>query len=261
MSQQEEYPKAVTEENLPQLVEKSKKIKQKYYVVLYGTAIIYSIVGFFVIPLLLSLSVQVVNASYSPTTMPSSLELSIIIILVFIVAYVTFLLYLFLFLENIIKKAVKLSYSELVFYECVLIVNSLNQGKKQDAIKEVNGFVSSLFSYQRDFFNSKARRYKPEIKTLKIGKTQIKRMILFSTENISEFFSNFGLALINNDHPTAYQHLHHIIDEAGKYGKLEGWFDKIRGQATTLQIILVSISIIVGIVVSLVTILNILGLT
>lgn len=258
----EEYPKAVTKENLPQLVEKAKKIKRKNKIVLGATISIYSVIGWLATPILLFLSGQLVIASYSPTTMPSSIELNIIIIVVFFAAYTAFLLYFLLFLEYGIRRIAKLRYSELVFYECVLIINSLNQGNKEGAIKEVDGFVSSLFSYQRTSgFNSKAKRYKPEIKTLKVGKKQIKRMLLFSTENISEFFSNFGLALINNDDPTAYQYLHNILDEAGQYGKLEGWFDKIRGQATTLQIILVSISIIVGIAVSLVTILNILGLT
>ena len=258
---QEGYPKAITEENLPQLVEKAKKIKLKHNIVIYGTVIIYTLVGWLVSPLLLYLSGQAVIASYSPTTMPSTLEVLIIIIVLFLVAYATFLLYFYWGLQYLIQKITKLRYSELVFYECALIVNSLNKGKKQDAIKEVNGFVSSLLNFERNLFNYRSKRYEPETKTLKVGKKQIKRMILFSTENISDLFANFGLALITDDHPTAYYFIHKIIDEAKKYGKLEGWFDKIRGQATTLQIILVSISIIVGIGVSLVTILNLLGVT
>jgi len=102
-------------------------------------------------------------------------------------------------------------------------------------------------------------RYSPEIKTLKVGKSQVKRMLLFSTENISELFANFGVAFIQNDDSTAYRYFQYILSEARKFGRLEGWFDKVRGQVTTLQIILVSISIVIGIAVSVATILSLLG--
>ena len=67
---QENYPKDITKENLPELVEQAKKEKWKPHIVMYGTVIIYSIVGFFVAPFLLSFSGQVVIGSYSPTNMP-----------------------------------------------------------------------------------------------------------------------------------------------------------------------------------------------
>ena len=257
--EQENYPKEITKENLPELVEQAKKTKRKYHIVFYGSVTIYSLVGFFVAPLLLSFSGQVVISSYSSTTMPSPLELGIAIIALFIVAYLVFLLYFLIILENIIKRIVRLRYSELVFYDCVLIINSLIHGKKNDALKEVNGFVNALFSYQQDYFNIESKRYKPEISKLKIGKSQLKRMILFSTENISDLFANFGLALLNGEHPTAYQHLQNIIHEASAYGKIEGWFDKIGGKATNLQIVVTIISLMVGIGASLVTIITLFG--
>jgi len=258
---QEEYPKEITKENLPQLVKRAKKIKRKGNIVLFVTSLIYGAVSWLAGPVLLFLSGQLVIVSYTPETMPSSIELTIAIVITFFVLYLAFLFFFLWFLEYIGRRVAKLRYSELVFYEAVLIVNCLNQGNRTDAVKEVDGFISSLLIYQspagRD---SRVMRYAPEIKTLKVGKSQVKRMLLFSTENISELFASFGLAFINSDDPTAYRYLQYILSEARKYGKLEGWLDKIRGQVTTLQIILVSISIAIGIAVSVATILSLLGI-
>jgi F0F1-type ATP synthase assembly protein I len=58
---------------------------------------------------------------------------------------------------------------------------------------------------------------------------------------------------------SAYSLLKEIIDKTKRYGKIIGWLDKIRGSATTLQIILYSISILIGIIVSVIAVLISLG--
>ena len=53
---QKNFPKEITKDNVPELIEQSKRIKWKNNFVLYGTAIIYSIVGIIIAPFLFSLS-------------------------------------------------------------------------------------------------------------------------------------------------------------------------------------------------------------
>ena len=86
-------------------------------------------------------------------------------------------------------------------------------------------------------------------------------MLLFSTDRrLSDLFINFGTTLVNHYDASTFSFLKEIIEQTEKYGKIEGWFDKIKGRATTLQIILYSFSILIGIVISVITILKLLGM-
>jgi hypothetical protein len=71
---QENPPKEITKENLPDLIEQSKRIKWKKYFVLYGTATIYSVVGIIIAPILFSLSGQIVIGSYPQIIYPVHLK-------------------------------------------------------------------------------------------------------------------------------------------------------------------------------------------
>ena len=253
-----EFPKKVTQESLPQLVQKGKKLKRNGNIASFLTFFVYGIVALLASPFLLFLSGQIVVNS-SP--LMSTEEFTIAIIVTFFVVYAAFLLYFFMFLEYVFKKAFKLEYDELVFYESILIADNLMKNNKHGAIKEVDGFLSWLHVFQRTSrYNSKAKRYAPEIKTLNSGRKEMKRLLLFSTKDLSEFFINFGTSLVNNDDPTAIRYLQYIISEAKQYGKFEGWLHRAETQARNFRTILYSISIIIGIVVSIVTVMGLLGL-
>ncbi len=257
---QEPYPKEVKKTDLPMLVEKAKIAKRKGDLSSIGLYISYFIIAYLVSPVLLFLSGRLVISSYEQPVVFSP-EIQIAIVITFFALYTAFLLYLYLGLEIVVRKIAKIKYDELVFYECILIADNLKKNNREEAIKEVDRFVSWLHVFQStSWYNSKAKRYKPEIKIISKGRNEIKRLLLFSSDKrIPDLFINFGLTLINDYDASAFSFLKAIIGETEKYGKLEGWFDRVRGQATTMQIILVSISIIIGIVVSIVTILGLLG--
>lgn len=261
MALEHQYPKQVKKTDYTLLVDKAKKAKRKGDLALIGLYITYSLIAYLVSPILLYLSGQLVISSYTPPVAFST-EIQIAITVTFFAIYVVFLLYLYFGLEILVRKLTKLDYKEMVFHECILIANNLKQNKRREAISEVNGFVSWLHIYQSTSgYNSKAKRYAPEIKTLNKGRKEIKRLLLFSTEKeLPELFINFGLCLINGYDASAFSFLKSIIGETEKYGKIEGWFDRVRGGATTIQILLVSISILIGIVVSVVTILKSIGI-
>jgi hypothetical protein len=83
------------------------------------------------------------------------------------------------------------------------------------------------------------------------GRNQIKRMLLFSEEKSSDIFTGFGLALVNKEDPKAYSYIKQIIDEAQKYGKLEGRFSRLSAgmekYPTVVTLILSIITLILAI--------------
>jgi hypothetical protein len=258
---QEPYPKQIKKTDIPLLVEKAKRARRKGNIASIGLFFSYGLIGFFLSPILLFLSGQLVINSYKQPVFMTT-EIQVAIVITFFALYASVLLYLYLGLEIAIRKIAKIRYDELVFYECILIADNLEQNRRQEAIKEVDGFVSWLHAFQStSWYNSKAKRYAPEIKLLNKGRKEIKRLLLFSTDKrIIDLFINFGLTLVNNYDASAFSFLKSIIGETEKYGKLEGWFDRIRGEATNIQIILYSVSIAIGIAVSLTTILKLLGI-
>ncbi len=253
---QEIYPKEVNQSNLPVLVERAKQTKKRDDRAFFGMIICYFVIAYFVSPTLLFVSGQVVIASY-PKPVPFTTEVQIGIVLTFLALYVTFLLYLYWGLEIAVRKLARIKYDELVFFECVLIANNLKSNNRQGAIKEVDGFVAWLARFQgRPGYNSKAKRYAAEIKLLTNGKKELKRLLLFFTDKgVSDLFINFGLTLINGYDASAFGFLRGLVTETEKYGKLEGWFDKIKGRSSALQVVSVSVASILGVV----TILNLLG--
>ena len=251
---QERYPKEVTKENLPQLAERAKKVKRKANIVLYSTSIVYSLVAlFFAVPVFFLWGVFVIKTS--PPM--SSEEATTIIFVTFWVVYLVFLYFFLILVESSIRRIAKLKYEDAVFSECILIANSLVHNNKREAIREVDNFLSTLHIFQSSSgYNSKAKRYSPEIGALSRGKNQIKRMLLFSNENTYELFTNFGLALVNNDDPTAHRFIKHIIHEAERYGTMEGWLQKIQSKASNVNTILLSVSAAVGIIASILKLLG-----
>ena len=144
--------------------------------------------------------------------------------------YASVLLYLILGLEIITRKIAKLNYDKLIFYECILISNSLLENNRDQAIKEVDRFTSWLHAFQSNsWYNSKAKRYKNEIKLLNGGRAELKRLLLFSTDRqLPQLFINFGVTLINGYDASAYSFLKSIINETEKYGKLRVGLTNLR---------------------------------
>ena len=191
---QDPYPKEVKKTDLPFLVEKAKEAKSKGNKALIRLFVLYGVIAYLVSPILLFLSGQIVISSY-PKPVSFTTEIQIAIVVTFFATYTSFLLYLYLGLEVAIRKIAKLRYDEMIFHECVLIADNLRQDKRQEAIKEVDGFVSWLNLYQStSWYNSKGKRYSPEIKMLNNGRKEIKRLLLFSTDksipDLFKFWTN-----------------------------------------------------------------------
>ena len=249
------YPKQVKKTDLPLLTEQAKKMRTKGDRAFFGMYVLYGFIAWLISPIVLFISGEIVISSY-PKPVAFTTGIQVAVIIVFFVTYMSVLLYLNLGFEYATRKVAKLKYDELVFFECILIADNLLKNDRKQAIKEVDRFTSWLHAFQSTtWYNSKAKRYKPEINLLNTGRNELKRLLLFSTDRrLPELFINFGITLVNGYDASAFSFLKTIVDKTEKYGKIESWFDKIRGGATTIQVILYSISILIGIIVSVVTI-------
>lgn len=220
-----EYPREITKENIQQLKERSSRIKKRAFRLMIYTAISYTIIGFIAMPFILFF-VGWFLLKMLPN-MPSETLFGIILV-TFLIVFEIFLYLLFNLIEFILKKAFRFpSHAERIFAQCFLMAYYLMNNERMKAMKEVNDFITHLSVFSKDMFNPKGKEYSREFKMLINGKSQIRRMLLFSEEKIAELLTGFGLALIRNEDSKAFSFLNKIIAEAEKYGKLEGKFQKI----------------------------------
>lgn len=219
-----EYPKEVTKDNFQQLKERASKIKKKGFQLMILTTVFYGIIGLTTMPFIF-FYVSVFLLVTLPE-MPSETFFGIFLI-VFVIVFEIYLHLLLNLIELILKKAFKFpSYAERIFAQCFLMAYYLMDNKRMKAIKEVDDFIMHLSVFTKDMFNPKGKEYAHEFNMLISGKNQIRRMLLFSEEKIAELLISFGLALVHNEDSKAFSVLNKIINEARKYGKLEGRLQK-----------------------------------
>jgi hypothetical protein len=125
--------------------------------------------------------------------------------------------------ERGMRSVFGLNYKDLVFYECILIIDYLNRNRNQ-AIREVGDFLSSLRGYLRhSLYDLRGKMYSTEFNDLQKGKKSLQRMLLFSSQDIASLFEHFGLAFIHNQDSTAFFAIKDIINEAELYGKMQAF--------------------------------------
>lgn len=215
-----EYPKEITKDNIEQLKEKASKIKRKAFWSMISTIVLYGIIGLATMPFIF-FYVGVFLLDVLPE-MPSQTFFGIFLV-VFMIVFWIYLYLLLNLLELVLRKAFKSpSHAERIFAQCFLMAYHLTNNKRMKAINEVNDFVTHLSVFTKDMFNPKGKLYANEFNMLISGKNQIRRMLLFSEEKIADLLTNFGLALVHNEDSKAFSILNKIINEARKYGKLEG---------------------------------------
>jgi hypothetical protein len=215
-----EYPKEITKDNIEQLRETAFKIKKKGFRLMITKTILYGIIGLITMPFIffyLGVFLLHVLPEMSSQTFFG------IFLIVFVIVFEIYLYLLLNLIELILEKAFKFpSHAERVFAQCFLMAYYLANNKRMKAIKEVDEFIMHLSVFTKDMFNPKRKEYAHEFNMLISGKNQIRRMLLFSEEKIADLLTSFGLALVHNEDSKAFSVLNKIINEARKYGKLEG---------------------------------------
>ena len=220
-----DYPKEITKDNIQQLKKRATKIKKRAFRLMIYTSVLYAIIGLIAMPFIF-FYVGWFLLNTLPE-MPSETFFGIFLV-VFVIVFELFLYLLLNLIELILKKAFKFpSHAERVFAQCFLMAYYLTNNERMKAIKEIDDFIMHLSVFTKDMFNPKGKEYSHEFNMLIRGKNQIRRMLLFSEEKIAELLTSFGLALIHNEDSKAFSVLNKLIDEAGKYGKLEGRLQKI----------------------------------
>jgi len=221
-----EFPKEVTKDNIQQFRERATKIKKRAFRLMIYTTILYGIIGLIAMPFIL-FYVGWFLLKILPE-MPST-TFFVIFLVVVVIVFELFLYLLLNLIELLLKKAFKFpKHEERIFAQCFLMADHLMNNERIKAIKEVDDFITHLSVFIKDIFNYPKRKiYSPEFNLLISGKNQIKRMLLFSEEKISELLINFGLALIHDEDSKAFSISKKLICEAKKYGKLEGRLQKI----------------------------------
>lgn len=228
-----DFPKKVTKDNINRLQEKAERIKKKLDQLRYQIPWIVS----FIVPTVLivtglfSLVFWLLQNHYLDFLLGFSPELQIIIFFVllltviFIISFPT-IAFIILSTQWVMRKYFGLPKGEEgIFAECFIIAKYLMNNERIKARKEVGDLLLLLKGFVRDWFNPKRKVYKPEFDLLRSGKTEFCRMLLFSREEIPEFFlMNFGLAFVRNDNPEAFYYLKQLVGEVQKYGEPKGRF-------------------------------------
>lgn len=257
---EKDFPKKVTKRNIPQLIEKAERIKNKALQARYGLSALFFIfistatfmLGsiFFVIWLAQNYYLDFIFW-FSPEW-----QTTIFFILLFtIAAVITFptvgLVTLSIFwLQRKYFGCPK--HEEQIFANCFIIAKHLMNNERMKAKKEVDSFLANLQTFVRDLFNPKRKVYGPEFDLLRCGKNEICRMIMFSKEEEPELLMKLGLAFVRNDNPEAFSNLTQLVKKVTEYGEPKGRFRRflsgIEQHRHSLTLILGTIVFIVSVV-------------
>lgn len=246
----QEYPNEITKDNLPKLVENAKKNKRKGDCVMWSTSIIYSVVGIVVLFFGFPLWGYFVLAISPPM---SSTEAFWTILVSFIVVYQMILILLLFSIESVLNRAFRLSYEEWIFGECVLIADYVRNNRKREAISEVDNLSSAirgLLGNSRR--NSRNKMLSNELKTLENGNKSVKRMILFSTQDLMGMFERFALAFIHSRDADSFFTVKDIINEARLFGEMKSLTQRALGRLERYPTVVYVVWTIVSTVISII---------
>lgn len=234
MSKKKGYPRRVTEDNVDKLIERAEKIGEKQQ---QGWLFLPLLV-FYVIPSLVTGFASffsmfwLLQNHYLDFLLLLPIDLAVkmfwVLQLLF-VGVVTLPIIVLLLFSTIWLMQRHLGYptdEELIFADCFIMAKNLRKNERLKAKNQVNSFLRGLKGFVRHLiFNPRRKIYSPEFDTLRTGKNEICRMLMFSKEEkISELLMNFGLAFVRNDDPEAFSMLQQFVDEVKKYGEPKGTF-------------------------------------
>ena len=226
---QTEYPEKATKENLERLIAKAEdidKTRQKFkYILIF--VLLYFLVAFFVLLVSLLLSVWLVVNGYlnflvwfSPDIQGSSF-VGFLFLFMGMFSMPILALWVLIVFRIMSKYSSYPTYEESIFSDSVLIANYLRNNERLLAKQQVSFLLSDLTGFCRNIlFNPKRKIYSPEFDVLRSGKHQINRMLMFSKEDISQFFMDFGLAFVSGKDPEAFSKLKEIIE---RYKSIGSW--------------------------------------
>lgn len=234
----EDFPEKLTKSNIPQLIEKAKRIRENSEKFRYGF-LIFVLVGIpyvFVASGTFFLTFWLAQQHYLDFLLEAfSPENTIILVFVVFATLVMVFGVATLFVLNISVMWFLRNYlgfptlEEDIFADCFIIAMHLTKNERIEAIQEVKHLLVNLNEFVRKMlnpFNPKRKVYTREFNLLRSGKTEISRMLMFSKENISELFMKFGLAFIQSDDPEAFSILQQIIGKVRECGELKGRFHR-----------------------------------
>lgn len=245
----QEYPNKITNGNLPKLIENAKKTKRKAVLVMWSTTIVYSIVSFIV----LLIGFPLWNYFVIATSPPMSPQEAFWTILISFIVLLQLVIVLLLFtVESVMKRAFHLNYEDWVYSECVLIADYIRSNKKERAVSEVDNLSSSirglLWNSRR---NSRNGLLSSELKTLENGSKSIKRMLLFSTQDVVGMLERFATAFIHN-HDAVFFTIKDLVDEAKLFGEMKSFSQRVLGRLekypTVVYVVWAILSTIISII-------------
>ena len=230
----EEFPNEVTEDTIPVLIEKAQRIREnskklRYALVTFVLVILpYVLVGFGTFFLTLWLGLRGYLNFLLGAVSPENVVILFFVlwIMLFMLLAIPILFILDALVIRLLREYLGFpTVEEVVFADCLIVSGHLLENERVKATKEVKHFLAGLRVYTRKTlnpFHSKRKVYARELNILRSGKTEICRMLMFSTDNVAELLMNFGLAFVRNDDPEAFSMLRQIIKKVKEYGEPKG---------------------------------------
>lgn len=232
----EKYPNEITEVNLGDLAQKSKKMhytKFSYHLKLLVLLCVLEVITTLIIAFFLSpffhTGSNLVSTLFQSDSLPEAARFALAkeMVPLFLVSLlvnipILYLSYYVLF-WGMYKYTGIPSLEESIFADTVIIANHIKNDERESAKKNVKFLMYDLKLFCTLFMISPNRvEYSKEFRQLINGNKAICRMVLFSKDNISQLFTNFGASLVNNNNPKAFIDLNALIGKAKEYGDLKG---------------------------------------
>jgi len=227
-----DFPEEVTQDNISNLREKAKRIRERFFQRTYLSLAL----SLFVIPSLLMglgsyrFMFWLLQNHYLDFLLgvTPALRLIVFFVLLFlsVAAWTPLMVLLLLSSFWLVRKLGYPEHEEIIFAECFLIAEHLTNNERLEATEEVGVLLAILKGFVRDIFNPKRKVYRPEFDILRSGKNEICRMLMFSRKKIPDYLMKFGLAFVREDNPKAFFHLKQLLKETRKYGEPKGRFRK-----------------------------------
>jgi len=256
------YPEKVSKENFEQLMEKANDIQKRKMD--FRHLFLYVVIPFFAVDLTFVLVLSYLLALQFgqldsflllyPTLSLQHFAIFILLVAISSIILSPFLLLVYYFLFWIFYKYSGYpTLEEQIFSDAFVIANHLKRDERLIAQRWVDWFLVDVAAFCSFLMiNPKRKIYAPEFEQLRNGKNQIKRMVMFSNDNISELFADFGLAFVRSDDPKAFTNLNKIIENAKIYGELKSRIGSALGRIEhypiSLQIVTSIIILLLAIV-------------
>lgn len=230
------YPEEVTKDNVGILVDEAERIKDKAEQIRHLLVLLaaYVIPAVFMGYSSFSLMIWLAQNGYLNFLLLLPVGLAVKAFWVLLYSFMGFVLLssgVLLLLSTIRLNEKYLgypTYDELIFSDCFIIANHVRKNERLEAKKHVGTFLNHLKGFVRYmFFNPRRKVYSPEFDTLRSGKNEISRLLMFSEDNISRLFMDLGLAFVRSDDPKAFLSLKQLVLRVREYGEPKGRLSRL----------------------------------